>query len=215
MKEKPLIVRVAESVSGYADTSKELVDALREAHERVKSLSDELRSKKSECRELTDRIAEADDKIKGLETSLREKDLEIDTLSKKLHAATERLEKALERSDALSQDLERVSDKQNELVGYIMSAIQNSEIFSGTSFSKEQVIQFLNIQFEQLLSVLDIDVYEDIDIPVNPLLHKIVATQYTEDIAKEGIISKSLGKGFRMGEKCIQEQPVEILTHNL
>ena len=214
MREKPLIVQLAEFLSGYTGTSNELDETLRRLQERAKSLNEELDSYKSKCKELTDWNSEAENKIKNLESSLKEKNQEVETLSERLYAATEQLKEALEISDALNQDLERMSDKQNELVGYIMSAMQNSEIFSGKSFSKEQVIQFLNTQLEQLLSALDIESFEDINIPVSPLFHKIEATQYTEDIAKEGLISKSFGKGFKIGEKCIQEQPVEIFTHN-
>lgn len=214
MREKPFIVQLAEFLSGYTGTSNELDETLRRLKERAKSLNEELDSYKSKCKELTDWNSEAENKIKNLESSLKEKNQEVETLSERLYAATEQLKEALEKSDALNQDLERMSDKQNELVGYIMSAMQNSEIFSGKSFSKEQVIQFLNTQLEQLLSALDIESFEDINIPVSPLFHKIEATQYTEDIAKEGLISKSFGKGFKIGEKCIQEQPVEIFTHN-
>lgn len=215
MREKPFIVQLAEFLSGYTGTSKEQDETLRRLQERAKSLNEELDSYKSKCKELTDWNSQVENKIKNLESSLKEKNQEVGTLTERLYAATEQLKEALEKSDALNQDLERMSDKQNEFVGYIMSAMQNSEIFSDESFSKEQVIQFLNTQLEQLLSALDIEVFEDINIPVTPLFHKIEATQYTEDIAKEGLISKSLGKGFKIGEKCIQEQPVEIFTHNL
>lgn len=215
MREKPFIVQLAEFLSGYTGTSKEQDETLRRLQERAKSLNEELDSYKSKCKELTDWNSQVENKIKNLESSLKEKNQEVGTLTERLYAATEQLKEALEKSDALNQDLERMSDKQNEFVGYIMSAMQNSEIFSDESFSKEQVIQFLNTQLEQLLSALDIEVFEDINIPVSPLFHKIEATQYTEDIAKEGLISKSLGKGFKIGEKCIQEQPVEIFTHNL
>lgn len=215
MKEKPYIVQLAEFLSGYSGSSKEQDETLRHLQARAKALNEELRTYKSECEKLNGRISETEDKIGGLENLLQEKNQEIDTLSKQLYESTDQLKKVLERYNTLSKDLEIMSDKQNTIVGYIMSAIQNSEIFSGSSFSKEQVIQFLNTQLEQLLSVLDIEIYEDINVPLNPLFHKIEATQYTEEITKEGLISKSFGKGFRIGERCIQEQPVEIFTHNL
>lgn len=215
MKEKPFIVQLAEFLSDYSGTSKELDENLHNLQERAKSLNEELCSYKSQLAVLSEQVLDANQNVERLEKSLQEKNQEIDSLSKELCIASAQHEKDEEICNRLSKDLEIILDKQNLLIGYIMSSIQNSEIFSGASFSKEQVIQFLNTQLEQLLSTLDIETFEDINIHVNPLFHKIEATQYCEDASKEGLISRSLGKGFRIGEKCIQEQPVEIFTHNL
>ena len=209
MKEKPFIVQLAEFLSGYSGTSKELDETLHNLQERAKSLNEELCSYKSQSKELSNNLQESQQKVEDLEQILEKKELEIEHLSAEICSASDQHKIDEERCYKLSKDLETISDKQNILVGYIMSAIQNSEIFSGASFTKEQVIQFLNAQLEQLLSTLDIDIH------VNPLFHKIEATQYCEDVTKEGLIYRSLGKGFRIGEKCIQEQPVEIFTHNL
>lgn len=215
MKEKPFIVQLAEFLSGYSGTSKELDETLRNLQEKAESLNEELCSHKAQSAELSDQLLKTKHTIESLEQSLQKKNIEIDNLSNKLSIASEQHKKDEEKCDKLGKELEIIISKQNTIVGYIMSAIQNSEIFLGVSFSKEQAIQFFNAQLEQFLSVLDIETFEDINILVNPLFHKIEATQYCEDSSKEGLISKSLGKGFRIGEKCIQEQPVEIFTHNL
>lgn len=215
MKEKPFIVQLAEFISGYSGTSKELDETLHNLQARAKSLNEELCSYKSQSKELLNKVQELQQKVDNLEQTIEKKNIEIEHLSTEICSASEQHKIDEERCNKLSKDLESISDKQNILVGYIMSAIQNSEIFSDASFTKEQVIQFLNAQLEQLLSTLDIETFEDINIHVNPLFHKIEATQYCEDVTKEGLISRSLGKGFRIGEKCIQEQPVEIFTHNL
>lgn len=215
MKEKPLIVQLAEFLSGYSGTSKELDETLRYLQERTKSLNEELCLYKSKADEHSAKVIEAGQQIEHLENTIQEKDQKIGNLIEQLRTISDQYQKSLERCSTLSKDIELLSSKQNVLVGYIMSDIQNSEIFSAETFSKAQVIQFLNALLEQLLSALDIEIYEDVDVHVNPLFHKIEATKHCHDAAKEGYISRSLGKGFRVGDKCIQEQPVEIYTHNI
>lgn len=215
MKEKPFIVQLAEFLSGYSGTSEKLDETLRNLQEKAKSLNQELCSYKAQSEELSAKIIGLNQANERLEKSIAKKNKEIEVLSGQLVKASAEQKETDERCNNLNNALQSVSGKHNVLVGYIISAIQNSEIFSAASFSKEQVIQFLNAQLEQLLSALDIEIYEDKDIHVNPVFHRIEATQYCEDITKEGIISRSLGKGFRVGNKCIQEQPVEIFTHNI
>lgn len=215
MKEKPFIVQLAEFLSGYSGTSKERDETLRHLQERAKSLNEELYLYKSKADEQSAKVVEAGQQIEHLENTIQEKDQKIGNLTEQLRTISDQYQKSLERCNTLSKDIEKLSNKQNVLVGYIMSGIQNSEIFSAETFPKAQVIQFLNAQLEQLLSALDIEIYEDVDVHVDPLFHKIEATKHCDNAAKEGYISRSLGKGFRIGGKCIQEQPVEIYTHNI
>lgn len=215
MKEKPFIVQLAEFLSGYSGNSKELDETLINLRNKAEALNEELNIYKTQSEEFSAKVFKKQQEIERLEDTIKAHSNKLEILSDQLNLATENNKNLEDKCATLNHTLEFVSDKQNILVGYIMSAIQNSEIFSGELFSKEQVIQFLNAQFEQLLSTLDIEVFEDSNIPVNPVFHKIEATLYCDDITKEGFISRSLGKGFRSGQKCIQEQPVEIYTHNV
>lgn len=215
MKEKPFIVQLAEFLSGYSGTSKELDEKLCHLQEQAKSLNKELCLYKSNSQKQSVKIVEATHRIEYLEKLIQDKNQEIGNLTEQLSILTDRYQKKLDRYNTLNNEVELLSRRQNVLVGYIISGIQNSEIFSAETFSKDQVIHFLNTQLELLLSALDIEIYEDIDIHVNPIFHKIETTKHCDDITKDGFISKSLGKGFRIGDKCIQEQPVEIYTYNI
>lgn len=213
MKNKPFIVQFAEFISGYSSSSREQEEALRNLEEQAKILIGELDSYKAKTKDLSVNLTNAEKMNSSLKESLLEKSNIIDSLKEQLKEASELIDGFKIQSEQLNEANTLLSSQQNTLVGNIISGIQNSELFFGDLFSKEQVIQFLNIQLEQLLQTMGIGIFEDIDIPVNPLFHKIEATTFCEDISKEGVISKSLGKGFRIGDKCIQEQPVEIYTH--
>lgn len=215
MKDKPFIVQFAEFISGYSSSSKEQDEALRKLEEQASILSSELVSYKTKSKDLSINLTNAEKMVSFLNESLLEKSNAIDSLKEQLGKATGLIDEFKIQCKQLNEANALLSSQQNTLVGNIISGIQNSELFLGDLFSKEQVILFLNTQLEQMLQALGINVYEDIDIPVNPLFHKIEATKFCEDISKDGVISKSFGKGFRIGDKCIQEQPVEIYTHNI
>jgi chromosome segregation ATPase len=215
MKDKPFIVQFAEFISGYSSSSKEQDEALRKLEEQARILSRELDSYKTKSKDLSVNLTNAERMVSFLNEKLLEKSNAIDSLKEQLGKATGLIDEFKIQCKQLNEANTLLSSQQNTLVGNIISGIQNSELFLGDFFSKEQVILFLNTQLEQMLQALGINVYEDIGIPVNPLFHKIEATKFCEDISKEGVISKSLGKGFRSGDKCIQEQPVEIYTHNI
>jgi molecular chaperone GrpE (heat shock protein) len=215
MREKPFIVQFAEFISGYSSSSREQEEALCKLEGQAKNLIRELDSYKAKSKDLSTNLTNAEKMVSSLNESLLEKSNTIDSLKEKLKEASELIDGFKIQCEKLNEANTLLSSQQNNLVGNIISGIQNSELFLGDLFSKEQVIQFLNTQLEQLLQTMGISVFEDIDIPVNPLFHKIEATTFCEDISKEGFISKSLGKGFRIEGKCIQEQPVEIYTHNI
>ena len=215
MKEKPFIVQFAEFISGYSSSSREQEETLRKLEVQAKNLIRELDLYKAKSKDLSVNLTNAEKMVRSLNESLLEKSNTIDSLKEKLKETSELIDKFNIKCEKLNEANTRLSSQHNTLVGNIISGIQNSELFLGELFSKEQVIQFLNTQLEQLLQTMGIRVFEDIDIPVNPLFHKIEATKFCEDISKEGVISKSLGKGFRIEDKCIQEQPVEIYTHNI
>ena len=208
MKEKPIIVRLAEFLSGYSTTSKEFEETLHKLKSLALSLNKDLDYYKSKTSELSS-------KIDGLDIMLNEKIRIVDNLNEQLRVALNNYQQLNSNYDMLGKENKALSNKHNILIGYIISGIQSIEIFSDAAFSKEQVIKSLYIQFEQFLSALDIEIYENLEGRINPQFHKIEATHYSEDITKEGYISKSLGKGFRIGDKCIKEQPVEIFTHTI
>ncbi len=213
-KEKTFIIKLADFFRRYFGASKRAEEEIHNLHERAKTHNEELEFYKSNNNDLFNQLEISKRKLDDLTIALQKKNKTIDNLICQLSHVTTQCNKLQEQNTSLKKENDKLTNLHNQVIGFIISGIQNSEIFDDNTFSKEQVILFLNNQFEQLLSVLDIEMYEDVNIHINPMFHKIEKTQYCEDITKEGYISKSLRKGFRIGDKCIQEQLVEIYSHN-
>lgn len=92
----------------------------------------------------------------------------------------------------------------------IINCLQGSELFEAEFIDKSKVLKYFETQLTAILKSLGIDVYEDCGVPFNSTFHKIEATTPSPQKELVGRISQSLGRGYRYGEYCIVEQPVEV-----
>lgn len=190
---KPFLVRLAEVLCGYEDNSEEL--ALQ-----VQSLSVEMKEAKEKNKSMVHEKTKMENDLLGKISSFQEKN---ERMSKELNEISQNLTR--KQTELLS-----LRNNTRLIVDDLISCIQNSEILLSSTFSKEKVMEYFINQLENAIGIFGIAVFEDVGIPANPIFHKIVATVPCEDSSKIGIISRSLSKGFRLKDKCIIEQQVEI-----
>lgn len=135
---------------------------------------------------------------------------EKESLLSKIEEAESFLDTLRHENDSLKKELANQSANLKDIVDNVIYCLQHSEFLEDDSYEKKEVIGFFNKHIEQILAKVGIEVFEDVEGPVNPVFHKIVASANTDIAAQKGTISRSLGKGFRIGDKCVVEQLVEI-----
>lgn len=195
-----------EFFSKKKDSAKGLEQEIQRLENAIAGLEDELRSEKNKSSECED--------VKNLNKELSEKNQELIVKNQELTEnntlLTSQISLLQKNFQTCQSELSKQSGHIKELVDNLIYCLQHSEVLIDESYKKENVIDYFFNQIEQILSVVGIEAYEDKIGPVNSVFHKIVSTVETEDDQKKGTISRSLGKGFRIGEKCIIEQNVEI-----
>lgn len=186
--------------------SKGLEQEIERLENAITTLEDELRSEKNKSSEF--------ENVKKANKDLCEKNQELTVINQELTESNTSLisQFSILQNNYLTcqSDLSKQSGQIKELVDNLIYCLQHSEVLIDESYNKENVMDYFFNQIENTLSVAGIEAYEDKIGPVNSVFHKIVSTIETADDQKKGTISRSLGKGFRIGEKCIIEQNVEI-----
>ncbi len=138
----------------------------------------------------------------------------ISSLRKEIARLSEQCELQKASIRNLEQKKSPFSDNPLELakkVGSpIINCLQGSELFEAEFIDKSKVLKYFETQLTAILKSLGIEVYEDYGVPFNPTFHKIEATTPSPQKEMVGRISQSLGRGYRYGEYCIIEQPVEV-----
>ena len=213
-EDKPLIVRWAEGVAnllwGYSDKSEQMAEQIQRLMQDAESFSEILDKVQVENRKLKALNEDLQSKNDYLERELSQIKKKLDDWEKQNKELSESLKQKAEELDRSRGELSTLEHKTKDIVGNLIFCLQNSEILMPPTFSKEKVMEFFNKQLEKAIGIFGVSVFEDVDGPVNSSFHRIVATTPSKDASMVGCISRSLGKGFRLGEKCIVEQQVEI-----
>ncbi len=121
------------------------------------------------------------------------------------------------RCQSLSDNLNNLRQKAKEdsdyIVGTIIECIQNATVLDSEIVEKTQVMKYFNNHLINILSNMGIRPIDDIGIPANPQFHRIENIVDTDVPEQSGIISQSFGIGFKKGDDCIVEQPVEVYKY--
>lgn len=121
------------------------------------------------------------------------------------------------RCQNLSDDLNDMRQKNKEysdfVIGIVIECLQNATVLDAETIEKTQVMKYFNNQLIKILSNMGITPIDDIGIPANPRLHRIENIVDTDVPEQSGIISQSFGIGFKKGDDCIVEQPVEVYKY--
>lgn len=209
-KNKPLLVRLAEAICGYSDTSEIMAGKIQQLIQEAESLSANLDNAQTANEELKSENSLLQAENTRLKNELSHKEGELSNLRPQNKPLSEDLTQKTEEADRFHKELSDLKNNVKTIVDNLIACLQYCEILDSPTFSKEKVMEFFCNQLENAIGVFGISVFEDVDVPVNSSFHKIVAITPSEDGSKIGYISRSLGKGFRTGEKCIVEQQVEV-----
>lgn len=209
-KSKPLLVQLAEAFCGYSDNSEIMAGKIRQLIQEAESLSTNLDNAQAENKELKSNNSQLQSENTRLKDELSDTNGELINLRQQNKRISEDLIQKTEEANRFHIELSALKNNIKTIVDNLIACLQYCEILDSPTFSKEKVMEFFCNQLENAIGVFGISVFEDVDVPVNPSFHKIVAITPSEDGSKVGYISRSLGKGFRAGEKCIVEQQVEV-----
>lgn len=203
-KKKPLLVKLAESLTGYVDDTLKLREQVTLLVHEAKIISKELET----CQKT---IEDSRTKIEKLQEEKMQCNLLLQNKEKELAETEGKLKLYSDKCAVIQKDLEFKRDNEKKFVDTMITSLQRSNLIRNTdSFDKNKSIAFFTFQIESLLEEMGIIPFEDIGIPVNPAFHKIVDSEKTEDSLLIGQISKSVRRGFKMGDKCVTEQEVVI-----
>lgn len=121
------------------------------------------------------------------------------------------------RCQNLSDDLNDMRQKNKEdsdfVICTVIECLKNATVLDSKTIEKTQVMKYFNNQLIKILSNMGITPIDDIGIPANPRLHRIENIVDTDVPEQSGIISQSFGIGFKKGDDCIVEQPVEVYKY--
>lgn len=203
-KKKPLLVKLAESLTGYVDDTLKLREQVTLLVHEAKITSQELET----CKKITQ---DSRTEIEKLQKEKVQCHLLLENKEKVLAETQEKLKLYSDKCAVIQKDLELKRGNENKFIDTMILLLQRSNLIKNTdSFDKKKSIAFFVFQIENLLEEMGIIPFEDIGIPVNPAFHKIVDSEKTEDTLLIGQISKSVRRGFKMGDKCVIEQEVVI-----
>lgn len=210
-RRKPYLVRLAELICGCTDESTRLYHDLQQIINEAPNLNSELETSKAIVSSLKDEIRHSSEVAIELQSKIDSLETRNTELGQLINSQKVEIGSLRDGNTSLRRKLDNLNSQTKKIVEGLISCIKNSEILSTPVFDKEKSISFFSTQVEKVLTdVIGISIYEDIDLPFNPTFHKIVSTTPTEDSSKIGFIARSFSKGFRLGDKCIQEQQVEI-----
>lgn len=147
------------------------------------------------------------DKIQSSNNSLIEENRVLTTKKQDLE------NNCISLREELSITRQKNVDDSNRTIGIIIECLQGSEIMNLTQDNAQHVSKYYSGYLINILSELGVDLIEDCGVHFNPQLHRVEAIVYTDNIELSGIISKSLGSGFRRGDICLIEQPVEVYKY--
>lgn len=116
-------------------------------------------------------------------------------------------------SDNLNDLRQKTEEDSDFVIGTIIECLQNAIVLDSETVGKTQVMKYFNSQLMKILSNMGIIPINDKGIPANPQFHRIENIVDTDIPEQSGIISQSLGIGFKKGDDCIVEQPVEVYKY--
>lgn len=209
-KSKPLLVLLAEAICGYSDNSEIMAGKIQQLIQEAESFSVNLDDAQVENKKLKSNNSQLQSENTRLKDELSNTKDELVNLRQQNKRLSEDLIQKTKEANRFHIELSALKNNVKTIVDNLIACLQNCEILAPPTFSKEKVMEFFCNQLENVIGIFGISVFEDVDVPVNPSFHKIVAITPSEDGSKVGYISRSLGKGFRAGEKCIVEQQVEV-----
>lgn len=121
------------------------------------------------------------------------------------------------RCQNLSDELNDMRQKNKEdsdfVIGTVIECLKNATVLDSETIEKTQVMKYFNNQLIKILSNMGIIPINDMGIPANPQFHRIENVIDTDVPELSGIISQSFGIGFKKGDDCIVEQPVEVYKY--
>ena len=188
-EDSAIIENLKESLKQCEEQRKQTEESLSSLKKDHEVWKDELRLTKERNKFLHDENQVLSNKVNSLETRCQ-------TLSDNLHDLRQ---KAQEDSDFV--------------VGTIIECLQNATVLDSETVGKTQVMKYFNNQLIKILSNMGITPIDDMGIPANPQFHRIENIVETDVPGQSGIISQSFGIGFKKGDDCIVEQPVELYMY--
>lgn len=178
------------------ESLKQCEEQLKQAEESLSSLRIDLEAQKEELRLAKEQNAALQNENQILRNTVNNMAARCQTLSDNIDVLRQ---KAKEDSDCV--------------IEAVIECIQNATALDSETVEKAQVMKYFNNQLIKVLSNMGIVPIDDIGIPANPQFHRIVNIVITDVQEKSGIISQSFGIGFKKGDDCIVEQPVEVYKY--
>lgn len=212
-KNKPFLVEVAEWLTSYDDGSaeqkrrlQELLQAAQVAEMQRDKLCQELETSRHLCNQLKL-------KINKLYQEKLESEEVIKTLKEKCEEYVQIVAEYKNKLFVSKSKLQTMEVHEESCIQQYISMFRNTELMrSSDVYDKQSVINFYTSQCENALNYLGVSKVNDTEGVVNPVVHKIVSVQQTDNSEIIGTIARSVQCGFKRGELCIVEQEVCVFV---
>lgn len=197
--------RLENSLNAQGDSAiiENLKESLKQCEEHLKQAEESLSLLRTDYEFQNDELRLAKEQNKFLHD-------ENQVLSNKVNCLETRCQTL---SDNLNDLRQKTKEDSDFVVGAIIECFQNATVLDSEIVEKTQVMKYFNNQLIKILSNMGIMPIDDMGIPANPQFHRIENIVDTDVPEQSGIISQSFGIGFKKGDDCIVEQPVEVYKY--